>query len=124
MMTSPEWTRAIFVRDPKQRFLSAFLDKAIGNDGWHVLKACCESALACKASDEPRRKVVNDLLEECHEDRWDSRRNVLAPHWNLDVPCCEHVKQCREKAETIEGFLKTIETCHDEHWSKFVPFLR
>ena len=28
MMTSPHWTRAIFVRDPKIRFLSAFMDKA------------------------------------------------------------------------------------------------
>lgn len=29
MMTSPEWKKAIFVRHPKQRVLSAFLDKAI-----------------------------------------------------------------------------------------------
>jgi Sulfotransferase family len=29
MMTSPEWTRAIVVRDPKERFLSAYLDKIV-----------------------------------------------------------------------------------------------
>jgi Sulfotransferase family len=29
MMTSPEWTRAIIVRDPKERFLSAYLDKIV-----------------------------------------------------------------------------------------------
>jgi hypothetical protein len=29
MMTSPDWTRAIFVRDPKTRFLSAYLDKVV-----------------------------------------------------------------------------------------------
>jgi len=29
MMTSPEWTRAIFVRRPLERVLSAFLDKAV-----------------------------------------------------------------------------------------------
>lgn len=120
MMTSPDWTRAIFVRDPKQRFLSAFLDKAISNDGWHVLKACCRSALDCKGGNESTRKNVYDLLEVCHEDRWDSRRNVLVPHWNVDVPCCDHVKQCREQTETVEGFLQTIESCYDEHWGECV----
>jgi hypothetical protein len=29
MMTAPDWTRAIFVRDPKTRFLSAYLDKVV-----------------------------------------------------------------------------------------------
>ncbi len=29
IMTSPEWTKAIFVRHPKSRLLSAYLDKAI-----------------------------------------------------------------------------------------------
>jgi len=28
IMTSEEWTRAVFVREPKERILSAFLDKA------------------------------------------------------------------------------------------------
>jgi len=29
MMTSPDWTRALFVRNPKDRVLSAFLDKVL-----------------------------------------------------------------------------------------------
>eukprot|EP01047_Picozoa_sp_COSAG01_P005277 COSAG01_NODE_179_length_22923_cov_25.190535_10_plen_289_part_00 len=29
MMTSPNWTRAIFLREPHERFLSAYLDKAV-----------------------------------------------------------------------------------------------
>jgi hypothetical protein len=120
MMTSPNWTRAIFVRDPKQRFLSAFLDKAIGNDGWHVLKQCCGSAVDCQNGTGLTRKNMHELLEVCHEDRWDSRQNILVPHWNLDVPCCDHVQQCREQAQTVEGFLQTISTCYDEHWGTFV----
>jgi hypothetical protein len=31
MMTDPSWTKAIFVRNPKTRLLSAFLDKAVRN---------------------------------------------------------------------------------------------
>jgi Sulfotransferase family len=126
MMTSPEWTRAIFVRDPKQRFLSAFLDKAVADDGWHILKTCCKSALDCEAAslggggtaDTTSRTSVRNLLESCHHDQWDSRSNVLTPHWNVDVPCCDILRKCREGAETFEGFLHTIQTCHDPHWSE------
>ena len=31
ILTSPRWTRAIFVRDPKERILSAYLDKVARN---------------------------------------------------------------------------------------------
>jgi Sulfotransferase family len=117
IMTSPEWTRAIFVREPKLRFLSAFLDKAIGNDGWHVLKTCCREAMECKGI-EGNRKDVSELLETCHLDTWDSRKNAIVPQWNLEIPCCKETKECREKFETFEGFLETIGTCHDEHWGE------
>lgn len=122
IMTSPEWTRAIFVREPKQRFLSAFLDKAVSNDGWHVMKTCCHKALECKGIG-PTRKEVTELLGVCHLDAWDSRRNVIVPQWNIDERCCKETKEYREKSETIEGFLETIETCHDEHWGEFPTVL-
>jgi len=39
-MTDPEWTRAIFVRNPKDRALSAFLDKAVGHTKHFVDHNC------------------------------------------------------------------------------------
>ena len=39
IMTSPNWTRAIFVRDPLERLLSAFIDKGIRT--WHIEEGCC-----------------------------------------------------------------------------------
>lgn len=41
MLTSPDWTRAIFVRDPKERVLSSYLDKALHENGTHVKRKCC-----------------------------------------------------------------------------------
>lgn len=118
IMTSPNWTRAIFVRDPKIRFLSAFLDKSIHNDGWHVIKACCTKALECKRI-KPTRADVRKLLEQCHHDHWDSRQSTFHEIWNENLPCCTETKQCKESSNTIEGFLTMIESCHDEHWGKF-----
>ena len=43
MLTHPNWTRAIFVRDPKERTLSAFLDKAARKQGQYVRRHCCNT---------------------------------------------------------------------------------
>ena len=40
MMTSPKWKRAIFVRDPKPRVLSAFLDKAVAHEDHFMNETC------------------------------------------------------------------------------------
>jgi Sulfotransferase family len=42
MLTDPSWTRAIFVREPKERLLSAYLDKALHNGGKYVKVHCCD----------------------------------------------------------------------------------
>ena len=42
IMTDPSWTRAIFLRNPKERLLSAYLDKASQNA--YVQYHCCEHA--------------------------------------------------------------------------------
>jgi len=40
IMTSPDWTRALFVRNPKDRVLSAFLDKVINGSKHFVSHEC------------------------------------------------------------------------------------
>jgi len=41
MLTDPSWTRAIFFRDPKERLLSAYLDKVLHENGKYVRVHCC-----------------------------------------------------------------------------------
>jgi hypothetical protein len=41
MLTDPAWTRAIFVRDPKERLLSAYLDKVVSESSNYMLRHCC-----------------------------------------------------------------------------------
>ncbi|KAL7547547.1 hypothetical protein ACHAWF_010848, partial [Thalassiosira exigua] len=47
IMASLEWTRAVFIRDPKQRFLSAYLDKAVRKEGQYVNRHCCNKDWTC-----------------------------------------------------------------------------
>ena len=42
MMTSPAWTKAAIVREPKERVLSSFLDKAV-KEPHHFINRCCEN---------------------------------------------------------------------------------
>jgi Sulfotransferase family len=78
MMSSPLWTRAIFVRDPMERLLSAFLNKGFNG---HIYYKCCgrgENLLfptehmssnptwkkQCEILFEKGRKVHNDMTPE------------------------------------------------------------
>ena len=65
MLTDPSWTRAIFFRDPKERLLSAYLDKVLHDHGKYVRVHCCgnnptlKSLLHCQV---PVEKLPNPLL--------------------------------------------------------------
>lgn len=62
MLTDPAWTRAIFVRDPKERFLSAYLDKAAKKEGLYVFRHCCFSPNA-NMKDSCARKASRSLKD-------------------------------------------------------------
>lgn len=68
LMTSPQYTRAIFVRDPKERFVSAFLDKALRNQGSHLEIACCPNQ-TCAVGAQWIRGFLR-LAYTCYDDHW------------------------------------------------------
>jgi len=73
ILTHPDWTRAIFVRDPKERTLSAFLDKASRKKGKYVQRHCCNQ-MESKCGEEANASFMGFLRvikENCCCD----------PHW-------------------------------------------
>jgi len=56
MLTNKQWTRAIFLRDPKERVLSAFLNKAAPSN--YFKNSCCQRKY--------RRNEI--LVDQCAED--------------------------------------------------------
>lgn len=68
MMTSPEWTRAIFVRDPKERFLSAYLDKAFHKT--FVDRNCCPFKMTCAAEARKSAQHFLELIKTCENPHW------------------------------------------------------
>ena len=102
MMTSPEWTRAIFVRDPLERALSAYLDKGLHGDvnledgvkGHYLKKHCCGM--------HEEEGVTQDIqnAEVCH----------TAPFAPYDNPL-------NASNFPFEAFVdQVMKGCHDAHW--------
>ena len=68
MMRSPEWTKAIFLRDPKERILSSFLDK-VKKEPEVVWNTCCIEKRDCVT----KETTFGDFLQvafECENEHW------------------------------------------------------
>jgi hypothetical protein len=99
MMTSPNWTRAIFVRDPLERVLSAYLDKGIGPERY-VKEQCC------------RIKARQN-----REERREERRMVRQTQHRTCMRLLPFEAMPTEKILPFERFVKDfMHQCEDPHW--------
>ncbi|KAL7569570.1 hypothetical protein ACA910_013936 [Epithemia clementina (nom. ined.)] len=90
MMTSPKWTRALFVRDPLERFVSAYLDKGVSQS--HMENTCCH-------------KNNDDQQDNNQKGGWAFISAAAASSWCVD--------QINESAQAAFAILKN---CSDPHW--------
>jgi hypothetical protein len=72
MMSSPEYTRAIFVRESKERLLSAYLDKGVTNS-WFMHNKCCPSTWDCTEIAKESLSSFFDLIQTCKNEHWSSQ---------------------------------------------------
>jgi hypothetical protein len=128
ILMDPSWTRAIFVRDPKERFLSAYLDKVISNDGKYVRVHCCpknqqgsglnRDVLSLTDTLSPKKAGMHKLLQcptmskrDISPSRFGSNSNIGASRSPL--------MQSQEpwNAPSFQEFVEIVyPVCHDPHW--------
>lgn len=95
MLTSKEWTRAIFVRNPKDRILSAYLDKA--------------------AVRNTNTTTVNIINKRGNPNAMTSA-TVAAPY--VVIHCCPKSFLCGRIAQrSFADFLQVAHSCSDPHWA-------
>lgn len=70
IMLSDEWTRVIFVREPKWRFLSAYIDKALNNRDYLAQKCCDWDYDTCVAQAKASPNGFLDLMGVCDDAHW------------------------------------------------------
>eukprot|EP00980_Cylindrotheca_fusiformis_P010053 scaffold2220_cov75-Cylindrotheca_fusiformis.AAC.8 len=107
----PSWTKAIFVRDPKERFLSAYLDKVVSNNGVFVRDKCCNPRInpntnqpecldhycfSCVQRAMSGIPGFLEIMETCHDAHWEAISHRLeSKYWNYInfVGTMKHLRQ-------------------------------
>lgn len=88
MMTSPAWTRAAILREPKERVLSAFLDKAVKED--YYVRKCCNNLPNEKAKQqcidnelnlESFLYFVTKYPKKCFDVHWEPQIAKIDKKW-------------------------------------------
>mmetsp|Transcript_28386 Transcript_28386/g.65893 ORF Transcript_28386/g.65893 Transcript_28386/m.65893 type:complete len:298 (+) Transcript_28386:139-1032(+) len=82
ILLNPNYIKAMFVRDPKERFLSAYLDKAYATD--YVYKRCCPTAGACKKLARNSLEGFLKVASVCYDPHWNPYTYRMEPkYWPL-----------------------------------------
>jgi hypothetical protein len=93
MMTSPEWTKAAIFREPKERVLSAFLDKAASNktvaNNFYVAHCCKrlpDENLKKQCIDNRKKfdsflHFVTEYPKECFNAHWEAQISKIDSKW-------------------------------------------
>lgn len=94
MLTSPEWTRVAFVRNPYTRLASAFRDKIVNN---HENRRPMQ--LRRNASADVNASEFLELLQRNWDPHWDHK---VDEHWRPQASAClfEHVDVRIPKTKT------------------------
>lgn len=118
MMTSSKWKRAAIVREPKERVLSAFLDKAVKED--YYVKKCCENLPSeklvgeCKENEkdfESFLKFVTDYPKECFDVHWEPQILKIDAKWWPYIDWIGHQDNLLHDSKDI---LKQLKSNRDE----------
>ena len=106
MMADPSYTKAIFLRDPKQRFLSAFLDKGKHADGSYVKGTCCRGGgrggANCWA--EKNRTLSNfaELIKQgCRDVHWRPQTERMESKYWPHINFVGHFETIEEDSQRL-----------------------
>lgn len=87
MMNSPDWTKAVFVREPKERILSAFLNKFV-RDKFYFRQHCCNNLIDTNAINMCNRMIKEanfgyflKRTQNCKDFHWGLQAEVLDEKW-------------------------------------------
>ena len=119
MMNSPNWTRAIFVREPKERLVSAYLDKFIkrNHTNSHFFQHCCQVGHILKTQQEQDHCI--DMIYEqnftyflrrtldCHDPHWDPQLPVVDEKWWKSMTFVGYMENLSSDAKLLLQYLKS-----------------
>jgi len=115
-LTSDEWVKAVFIRDPKERFLSAWLNKAVRYP--YASEICCPRETRNNCTNYTRASFQNflHLASQCIDPHWMPQTEIIGAKY---LPYINFVGRLENVQQDSERFLKKIgawESCGKQGW--------
>ena len=115
MLTSDEWTRSVFVREPKERVLSAFLNKFIEEEQFFIQKCCQDKFFNTKEEKQQCRdkKHEGDFIYflnrtlDCPNPHWTPQTDAIDSKWWPSMNFVGYMDQVAPDAERLLRRIKS-----------------
>ena len=105
ILTSEEWTRAIFVRDPKARVLSAYLNKALTKKARYITTHCCPQRKKCGRIAMENLTGFLQVVRSCRDPHWAPQsKRMEGRYW----PYIDFVGHIESAAEDTKALLEQL----------------
>ena len=137
MMTSDEWTRAVFLREPKERVLSAFLDKFVKSNYFN--RRCCinkrslspqqkeECSSKTQVEDEDHEETDLDFgyflqrTRDCHDQHWNPQRHKIDEKWWPYITFVGYMNMHNNLETDAKRLLQSLKSSKDglTAWEKY-----
>eukprot|EP00977_Amphora_coffeiformis_P021460 scaffold9369_cov182-Amphora_coffeaeformis.AAC.5 len=111
LLLDPDWTKAIFVRDPKERVLSAYLNKAVGETSYMKTRCCSQTSedvhalLECSNRKSLPIISFHDFLTvvvpQCKDGHWCRQSDLMRPEQWEHVNFVGHFDRLEEDAHRL-----------------------
>lgn len=112
MLTSNHWTKAIFVRDPKERLLSAYLDKAVHKQGSYMTHHCCPSC----GTDSATLVGFLGVMQTCTDPHWMPQSKRMESRFWDSINFVGHIETAASDAKALLQRLGAWEEYGSSGW--------
>ncbi len=127
MLLDKQWTKAVFVRDPMERVLSAFLDKSVKSE--YFIKVCCDPYLEDGTAEGQNeynfcRRFKGDFIyfllrtDDCYNMHWSQQYQAVGNRWWPYIDFVGNMDRAEEDARTL---LESLVSQYDGQtaWEKY-----
>jgi hypothetical protein len=122
LMNSPHYTRAIFVRDPKEKFLSAFIDKAYRGMGGYAMRICGCRPEERQADCRGRLQRFAGFVEEtrtCYDSHWGPQSERMETKYLSTLDFVGHFDTIEEDTVRLLQQIGAYEAFGALGWGKY-----
>ena len=116
MMNSPEYTRATFFRDPKDRFLSTFVDKVMSDDA-SIQRSCCPEGDDCLHKYQTMTDFAT-LIQTCNDKHWTPMSSWIDQKFVPTLNFVGHLENAQADARSLLEKIGAWESFGQSGWGK------